>query len=84
MAGPGVFVFTIDLSGKHVAPVIGVVNMAGNIGAALFARFVPPLVDEVGWNHILTFVMVLNLLCAGSWLATPARRPLGSGAESCE
>lgn len=82
MAGPCVFVFTIELGGKHVSPVFGVVNMAGNLGAAAFARLVPTLVDATGWNHSLTLVMVLNLLCVGFWLTTASQKPLGAAKEA--
>lgn len=78
MAGPCVFVFTIDLGGKHVSPVFGVMNMAGNLGAALFARIVPLLVDLHGWDHVLTFVTLLNLMCVAFWLLTVSRKPIGS------
>lgn len=78
MAGPCVFVFTIDLGGKHVPPVFGVMNMAGNLGAALFAQVVPFFAGMFGWHHVLTFVMVLNLLCSGFWLATVTRPPIGT------
>src|SRR5262249_5108604 len=78
MAGPCVFVFTIDLGGKHVSPVFGVVNMAGNLGAAAFARVVPKLVKATGWDQILIFVIVLNLMCVFFWLMTASRKPIGS------
>jgi ACS family glucarate transporter-like MFS transporter len=79
MAGPCVFAFTIDLGGKHVAPVFGVMNMLGNLGAAAFAKTVPWVVDGAGWNHVLTFVMILNGISAGFWLITADRGPIGAG-----
>jgi hypothetical protein len=77
MAGPCVFAFTIDLGGKHVAPVFGVMNMLGNFGAALFAGVAPWL---GGWTNVLTFVMVLNFLCVIAWLSAADRPPIGSAA----
>ena len=41
---------TIDMGGRHVAPVFSTMNMAGNLGAMLFPLAVPWFVRGAGWD----------------------------------
>ena len=44
MGGPCAYAITIDMGGRHVAPVFSTMNMAGNVGAMLFPLLIPWLV----------------------------------------
>ncbi len=80
-AGPAAYAMTIDMGGRHVASVFAIMNMAGNLGAALLATVVPQfrrLVDESpqllrlsggnSWNAVLVLFGVMYLLAAACWL----------------
>ena len=41
-----------DIGGRHVASVLGVGNMCGNLGAAIFARLIGYLADQDQWNYV--------------------------------
>jgi len=54
VAGPCAYSITIDMGGKHVATVFSLMNMSGNVGAALFPLVVPLLKDWSGsWDSVL-------------------------------
>jgi MFS family permease len=68
-AGAAAYTITIDMGGKHVAPVFSTMNMAGNIGAAVFPYLVPPLVDVTGsWNLVLFLFAGMYLGAALFWM----------------
>jgi ACS family glucarate transporter-like MFS transporter len=54
LAAPCAYTITIDMGGRHVAPVFSVMNMAGNVGAILFPLVVPWLKERTGsWDAVL-------------------------------
>jgi MFS family permease len=67
-AGPCAYAITIDIGGRHVAPVFATMNMCGNIGAFLFPLAVPPLVNLWNWQAVL--VLFAGIYIAGGicWL----------------
>jgi MFS family permease len=68
-AGPAAYTITIDMGGKHVAPVFSTMNMAGNIGAAVFPFLVPPLVAVTGsWDLVLFLFAGIYVAAALCWM----------------
>jgi MFS family permease len=67
-AGPTAYTITIDMGGKHVAPVFSTMNMAGNIGAAVFPLLVPPLVDAGSWDLVLFLFAGIYVAAAFCWM----------------
>jgi len=68
LAGPPGYTVTIGMGGKHVATVFGTMNMAGNVGAALFPILVPYLLDlPGGWDLVLFVFAGLYLVAAVFW-----------------
>ncbi len=80
-AGPAAYAMTIDMGGRHVASVFAIMNMSGNLGAALLATLAPwfrQLVEETpellrlsggnSWNAVLVLFGVMYLLAAACWL----------------
>ena len=64
LAGPSGYSITIDMGGRHVAPVFSLMNTAGTLGSAAFPIVVPWIVRQTGsWDAAL-------FLFAGSYLAT--------------
>ena len=69
IGGPCAYALTIDMGGKHVPAVFATMNMAGNIGAAVFPLLVPPLVAGTGsWNAVLLLVAGIYLASAVCWM----------------
>lgn len=89
-AGPCAYAVTIDMGGRHVAPVFGVMNMIGNFGAGLlpwlvphFRVFVdqrPALLDLSGgnsWNAVLVLFAAMYLLAACFWMLLQLEGTIG-------
>lgn len=66
--GPASYTMTIDLGGRHVATVFSVMNMSGNIGAAILPSVVVPIKDEYGWDSALLLLAGLYVAAALCWL----------------
>jgi len=65
-----------DIGGRHVASVLGVGNMCGNLGAAIFARLIGYLADRDQWQVVFFIsagAMAMVSLC---WLLFDASRPV--------
>ena len=69
IAGPCSYAQTIDLAGKDVPVVFGIMNMAGNFGAALCPIAVSHLTDFLGsWELLLIFFCGIYLAAALCWV----------------
>jgi sugar phosphate permease len=66
-----------DIGGRHVASVLGVGNMCGNLAAAYFGRQIGYLADQGQWNRVFYISACAMLLAAGGWLLFDASRPIG-------
>jgi ACS family glucarate transporter-like MFS transporter len=74
MAGPCTYAITIDMGGRHVAPVFSVMNMAGNIGATVFPMVVPWFVRTTGsWDFMLLLFAGIHAAAAFCWLMLDPR-----------
>ena len=65
-----------DIGGRHVASVLGVGNMWGNLGAATFAWLIGLLAQHDRWPVVFLIsaaAMAVNALC---WLFFDASRPI--------
>jgi MFS family permease len=68
-AGACAYTITIDMGGRHVAPVFSTMNMAGNVGAVAFPLLTPSLVEATGsWDLVLFLFAGLYLAAALCWL----------------
>ncbi|MFN0051161.1 MAG: MFS transporter [Planctomycetales bacterium] len=75
IAGPIAYTVTIDLGGKHVPTVFGLMNMCGNLGAFAFPLTVPFLVGEgenANWDPVLFLFTGIYLAAAICWTAFDA------------
>jgi ACS family glucarate transporter-like MFS transporter len=69
IAAPCAYAITIDMGGKHVAPVFSLMNMSGNLGAMVFPVVVPPLLAVAGnWNLVVFVFGGIYLVAALCWL----------------
>lgn len=84
VGGPSAYAVTMDISGKHVAMIFGVMNTVGNLGAAVFAQFLPNLllnaaqgagVSQGKWDLVIGVFGSLYLTAAVCWIfLDPAQR----------
>lgn len=78
VAGPSGYTVTIDVAGKYVGPVFGCMNMAGNLGAAIFAQVVPRLLgpSKNQWGTVFVVFATLYLMSAAFWLLIDSRKTI--------
>lgn len=70
LAGPSAYAATIDMGGRNVATVFAVMNMSGNIGAAIFPIVVPYLLKlPAGWDLVLFLFGGVYAAGAVCWIA---------------
>jgi sugar phosphate permease len=65
-----------DIGGRHVASVLGIGNMCGNLGAAVFAWLIGWLAQQNHWQTVFVIsaiAMAVNSVC---WLFFDAARPI--------
>jgi MFS family permease len=65
-----------DIAGRHVASVLGVGNMCGNLGAALFGWLIGLLADADRWNTVFILSAIAMTTLAVCWLFFDASRPI--------
>jgi sugar phosphate permease len=65
-----------DLGGPYSGTVLGVGNMAGNIGAAIGLSLVPRLANEFGWSASFALSVFAYGIAALVWLAIDPRKSI--------
>lgn len=73
MGAPSAWAATIDISGHHAGAVMGVANMAANIGVFFTEAILGIMIDHIrqtggDWNQIVFLVFGVYVACAISWL----------------
>lgn len=67
-AAPCAYAITIDMGGRHVAPVFATMNMVGNFGAMLFPMVVPWVVGaDRDWDRVLVMFAGIHVTAAVFW-----------------
>jgi sugar phosphate permease len=66
-SSPCAYALTMDISGKHLAVVFGLMNMAGNLGAWVFVSSISALVRLGGWQLLLGVWIYLHLAALVCW-----------------
>lgn len=76
LGGPCAYSTAIDISGRHVAPFFGMMNMWGNIGAGVTPILLGLLFSQIdNWNVVLIIFGAIYLFGAVCWaLIDPARK----------
>lgn len=65
-----------DIGGRHVASVLGVGNMCGNLGAAFFSRLTGRLAGDDHWDYVFWMSAGAMALVSCGWLFFDASRPV--------
>ena len=87
VGGSAGYTVTMDVSGKSVAMVFGFMNMAGNLGAALFPMIIPLLLGPARdhWDLVIYAFIGLYLSAAIFWsLINPHRTVFGQSEPATE
>ncbi|MFO0877688.1 MAG: MFS transporter [Gemmataceae bacterium] len=92
--GLGAFIFTfsspcayalcIDVGGKYLAIIFGLMNMVGNLGAWAFVKYLPRLQEAGGWNLALGVFVAMHLGAAFCWLFLNPSLVIGGSAPRKE
>ncbi len=68
LSGSCGYTVTIDKGGQHVAPIFGMMNMAGNLGAALFPVIVGAMFDLQFYDPVLILMACIYVAAALCWM----------------
>src|SRR5262249_44791478 len=67
-SSPAAYALTIDMGGRHLAVVFGLMNMAGNLGSWLFVSGIMWLVSIGGWELAFGVWISLHVAAIVCWL----------------
>ncbi|QDT42229.1 putative sulfoacetate transporter SauU [Gimesia alba] len=68
LSGACGYTVTIDKGGQHVAPIFGMMNMAGNLGAALLPVIVGAMFDAGQYDAVLILMAGIYVTAALCWM----------------
>jgi ACS family glucarate transporter-like MFS transporter len=81
-SSPCSYALCIDIGGKHLAVVFGLMNMIGNLGATAFVSTVTTLVSLGGWELALGVWLMLPVIAFICWLFINPNVVIGEPAPS--
>ncbi|MFM7152366.1 MAG: MFS transporter, partial [Gemmataceae bacterium] len=67
-SSPCAYALAIDIGGKHLAIVFGLMNMIGNLGAFALVSGISGLVQFGGWPFALGVWLSLHLVAVVCWI----------------
>lgn len=67
-SSPCAYALTMDVGGKYLAIVFGLMNMVGNLGAWAFVSYLPRLKELGGWELALGTFVAMHLAALVCWL----------------
>ena len=83
--GPIAYAVTIDLGGRHVRPLFGLMNMCGNLGSFSFPLIIAMVIGDdpkpADWGPVLPIFAGVYVLAGIAWLGFNADRPLAFAAS---
>jgi MFS family permease len=83
LAGPCAYAISIDMGGRHVAPVFSMMNMLGNLGGLASTIGVPWFVEQTGqWDAVLFLFAGIYLAAALCWIPFDSNGMIVPEAES--
>jgi MFS family permease len=67
-SSPCAYALTIDVGGKNLAVIFGLMNMIGNLGSAVFVNSVSGLVSLGGWELLFAVWIGMHLAAMACWV----------------
>ncbi len=69
VGGPCAYAITMDMGGRHTAPVFALMNMTGNFGAGVFPVVVPVLLGAGNdWDRVMVAFAGIYVVAAVCWI----------------
>lgn len=84
LSGSCGYTVTIDKGGQHVAPIFGMMNMAGNLGAALLPVIVGALFEAKVYDPVLILITGIYIAAALCWVFLDPNGTVFEEAKSSE
>lgn len=81
-SSPCGYALTLDIGGRYLGVVFGLMNMAGNLGAALYVSTTMSLVNLGGWNLALGVWLSLHVFAILCWLFLDPSETIGEPSSS--
>jgi ACS family glucarate transporter-like MFS transporter len=81
-SSPCAFALTMDMGGRNLGVVFGLVNMTGNLGSWAFTKFLPRVVEHQGWDAALFVFAALHVVAILCWLPLNPNGVIGETAET--
>jgi sugar phosphate permease len=81
-SSPCAYALTMDMGGRNLGVIFGTVNMAGNLGAWAFTKFIPRVVTWRGWDGALLVFAGLHVLAIVCWLLLNPNGLIGERADA--
>jgi sugar phosphate permease len=80
-SAPCSYALTMDLGGKNVAIVFGLMNMAGNLGSFAFTSLAPSFKAWAGdnWGAVLALFVGMHVVAVLCWLPLAPEGTIGEG-----
>ncbi|MGH7224392.1 MAG: MFS transporter, partial [Gemmataceae bacterium] len=92
LAGLGILIFTfsspcayalsMDMGGRNLGVIFGTMNMAGNLGAWAFTKFIPRVVTWRGWDGALLVFAGMHVVAIVCWLLLNPNGLIGERADA--
>jgi ACS family glucarate transporter-like MFS transporter len=67
-ASPCAYALTMDMGGRNLGIIFGTMNMAGNLGAYAFTKFIPRVVSWRGWDAALLVFAAMQIVAILCWM----------------
>jgi len=94
LAGLGILIFTfsspcayalsMDMGGRNLGVIFGLMNMTGNLGSWAFTNFIPRVVTWRGWDSALLVFTGMHVVAIVCWLLLNPNGLIGERADSKE
>jgi sugar phosphate permease len=81
-SSPCAYALTMDMGGRNLGVIFGTMNMAGNLGAWAFTKFIPRVVTDRGWNGALLVFAGMHIVAIVCWLLLNPNGLIGERVEA--
>jgi hypothetical protein len=81
-SSPCGYALTMDMSGRNLGVIFGAMNMAGNLGAWAFIKFLPRIVTSSGWDTALFVFAAMYVVAIACWLVLNPNGIIGESVDA--
>lgn len=66
-SSPVAYALSMDMGGRNLAVIFGIMNMAGNLGSFAFTTFLPHVIRWRGWDTALLVFVLMHIVAVVCW-----------------